>query len=139
MDYEEYRKTYFVHPQPAPRFEFAGIRGASIFVEDYDAAVEFYSKVLGPPCYIETEDPTRGWQLGDTWLTLFQSKESGPKNTEINIQMRSAEEADRLQAAFKEAGAKGPAPGDVFMYDPIHYCPVQDPFGTSLLIFSVKK
>ena len=139
MDYETYRNTYFVDPQPEERFTFAGIRGACLFVREYEAAVEFYSTVLGPPNYIEKEDHTHGWKLSNTWLTLFPGKEASPRNVSIEIQMKSPEEADRLQATFIEAGASGASPSDEFRYDPIRFCPVTDPFGTELLIFSVSQ
>ena len=137
MDYETYRNTYFVDPQPEERFTFAGIRAACLFVREYEAAVEFYSTVLGPPNYIEKEDHTHGWKLGNTWLTLFPGKEASPRNVSIEIQMKSPEEADRLQTTFIEAGASGASPSDEFRYDPIRFCPVTDPFGTELLIFSL--
>jgi hypothetical protein len=50
--------------------------------------------------------------------------------------MQTPAEAERLQAAFIKAGASGKAPSDQMMYEPIRFCPVQDPFGTSILIVS---
>jgi uncharacterized glyoxalase superfamily protein PhnB len=138
MDYEKYRETYFVEPQPEEKFEFAGIRGACLYLREYEAAIEFYSNVLGPPNYIENEE-THGWKLGNTWLTLFPGSEASPGNISVEIQMKSAEEADRLQATFIEAGARGASPSDEFRYDPIRFCPVTDPFGTELLIFSLSQ
>ena len=138
MDYETYRNTYFVDPQPEEKFTFAGIRGACLFVREYEAAVGFYSNVLGAPNYIEGEQ-THGWKLGNTWLTLFAGKEAATSNVSIEIQMKSPEEADRLQATFIEAGASGASPSDEFRYDPIRFCPVTDPFGTELLIFSLSQ
>ena len=40
------------------------------------------------------------------------------------------EEAERLHAAFLEAGGKGDPPSDSLMYVPIRYCFLTDPFGT---------
>ena len=71
MDYEEYRKSYFVDPPPEPRFELTGVRGIALFYEDYAPAVAFYQAVLGPAAYVEGEG-TRSWKIGDTWLTLLQ-------------------------------------------------------------------
>jgi len=53
---------------------------------------------------------------------------------ELNIVMQSPAEADRLQAAFIEAGGVGEAPSDELMYEPVRFCAVQDPFGTNILI-----
>ena len=135
MDYESYKKSYFVYPQPEPKFEFVGLHGIALFINDYEAAVAFYSEVLGPPGYVEGKF-TNGWRIGDIWLTLFPSESDGPKNTEIHFLVNSPDEADRLHQAFIDAGGKGEEPSDQLMYEPIRYCSVQDPFGTNLLIVS---
>ncbi len=133
MDYEAYRKQFFADPPPQPRFAFVGLHGATLYFSDYAAAVTYYRRVLGAPAYIEGEN-THGWQLGDTWLTLLKGQAGSPHNVEVTIVMRSAQEAERLQAAFVEAGGVGEAPSDQLMYEPVRYCPVRDPFGTSILI-----
>jgi len=135
MDYESYKKSYFVNPQPETKFEFVGLHGIALFINDYEAAVAYYSEVLGPPGYVEGKF-TNGWQIGDIWLTLFPSEAGGPKNTEIHFLVNSPDEADRLHQAFIDAGGKGEEPSDQLMYEPIRYCSVQDPFGTNLLIVS---
>ena len=135
MNYEEYRQNHFTDPQPPQKFGFVGIRNAVLFFEDYQAAVEYYTQIFGPPGYVEGEN-TRGWQVGDTWLTLFPAKDGGPKNVEINLVMKTPQEAERLQQAFMAAGGRGASPSDELMYIPIRYCPVTDPFGTSILIYS---
>lgn len=48
--------------------------------------------------------------------------------------MSSVQEAERLQAAFIEAGGEGVVPSDQLMYEPVRYYPVRDPFGTNILI-----
>ena len=48
--------------------------------------------------------------------------------------MKTPKEAERLQAAFIEAGGTGPGPSDQLIYEPIRSCPVRDPFGTDILI-----
>ena len=53
MDYEAYPKAYFVTPQPPPRFEYVGFNGISLYFSEYDAAVGYYERVLGPPVYSE--------------------------------------------------------------------------------------
>ena len=133
MDYKEYQKAFFADPLPDPRFEFVVIRGISLYYKEFDAAVQYYSLVLGPPVYIEGEF-TRGWRIGDSWLTVFQANDGNPQNAEATIVMNSPEEAERLQKAFIKAGGLGGDPSDELMYEPIRMCPVQDPFGTNFII-----
>jgi catechol 2,3-dioxygenase-like lactoylglutathione lyase family enzyme len=134
MDYDTYRQRYFVDPRPEPRFD-AATRGATLFYEDYDQAVAFYTEVLGPPAYVEGEG-TKSWILDGTWLTLLKGKNGNPSNVEIPFATSSPEEADRLQAAFIAAGGSGPVPIDTLMGQPVRYCPVTDPLGVELLIYS---
>ena len=63
MDYAAYREAYFVDPPPEPRFAHGGVFGVALFFEQYAEAVDFYSRVLGPPGYVEG-DNTRGWRIG---------------------------------------------------------------------------
>ena len=55
---------------------------------------------------------------------------------EVNLELETPAEAERLQRAFIEAGGEGPAPTHQLMYEPIRSCPVCDPFGMELLIIS---
>jgi hypothetical protein len=135
MDYQTYYQKYFTDPQPEPRFKYKGLDGLALFFSDYAAALEYYARVLGPPAYIEGDD-TRGWRIGDSWLTLFPSPAGNPQNVEVQIVMETPEEAERLQAAFIAAGGTGENPSDQLMYGPIRYCPVKDPFGTDVLIIA---
>jgi len=135
MDYDAYRRSYFVEPEPEPRFEVVSTGGAVIFIEEYERAVAYYREVLGEPAYVEGSS-THGWRLGDSWLTVFPSRDGGPRNTEIQILTRSPEEAERLRAAFIAAGGSGPEPSDELMYEPIRSCPVTDPFGTDILVYA---
>jgi len=135
MDYEEYCKAYFREPMPKPRYRFGGFAGVALFVQDFDAAVEFYQQVLGPPAYTEGSG-TQGWQIGSGWLTLLRGKSGAPQNVEVILDMETPEEAERLQIAFIKAGGEGPAPSNQLMYEPIRFCPVRDPFGTNILIIS---
>lgn len=136
MDYEAYRQAYFVEPAPPEKFQFMGIHGVTLFFEDYEAVVQYYQSVLGQPAYVEGES-TRGWRLGNTWLTLLQGESGSPENVEVQIFTRTPQEAERLQQAFIAAGGSGGDPSDQLMYAPIRYCPVVDPFGTNLLIYSL--
>ena len=79
---------------------------------------------------------TRGWRLGNIWLTIFPAKAGNPQNTEVIIQATTPKEAERLHAAFIEAGGQGTPPSDELMYDPIRFCYVEDPFGTRFIIVS---
>jgi catechol 2,3-dioxygenase-like lactoylglutathione lyase family enzyme len=135
MDNESYRRNYFVDPQPEPRFEYLGLHGVTLFFSDFKAAVEYYTRVLGSPAYVEGEG-TRGWQLGNTWLTLLEWEKGSPRNVEFNIVMKTSQDAERLQTTFIEAGGNGEPPSDQLMYEPVRFCPVVDPFGTNILIFS---
>ncbi len=135
MDYETYRKSYFTDPSPEPRFHFNGSFGITLYYEDYNNAIAFYQEVLGPPGYVEGKS-TRGWAIGSGWLTLLQGKSGNPSNVEVSLQMETPAEAERLQKAFLQAGAKGVDPSDQMMYAPIRACPVVDPFGVDIMIFS---
>ena len=135
MDYESYREKYFTKPAPEQRYEFEGLYGTTLFFEEFESAVSYYSKVLGQPAYVEGEG-TRGWRLGNTWLTLLMGKNGNPRNMEMNIIMQTPDVADRLQAEFIAAGGQGEAPSDELMYEPVRFCSVQDPFGTNILIIS---
>ena len=135
MNYEEYRNAYFTDPMPKALFRFSGSFGVTLYFEDFDLAVAYYQQVLGPPAYVEGKG-TRGWPISNGWLTLLQGKSGNPYNVEVALQMETPKEAERLQQAFIEAGGKGPSPSDELMYEPIRSCPVRDPFGTEILIFS---
>lgn len=135
MNYLEYREAFYVKPAPAPRFQFAGTFGTTLFFAEYDAAIAYYSQVLGDPAYVEDKD-TKGWQIGAGWLTLLRGQSGNPENVEVQFWVDTPEEAERLQSAFIEAGGTGSPPSDQLMYVPIRSCQVRDPFGTDILIAS---
>jgi hypothetical protein len=135
MNYDEYRNAYFTDPMPNPRYRFNGTFGVTLYFEKFDVAVAFYQQVLGPPAYVEGKG-TRGWQIGNGWLTLLEGKSGNPRNVEITLHMETPKDAEKLHQAFIEAGGKGSAPSDELMYEPIRSCPVRDPFGTEILIIS---
>lgn len=138
MDFETYKKEFYTDPPPKPRFKFGGAFGISLFYKNYSAVIAYYEKVLGPPNYVEGAG-TRGWRIGDGWLTLFQGKSGYPQNIEVTFVMETPEEAEALQQAFIEAGGSGNPPSDELMYESIRFCSVTDPFGTALLIISPLK
>jgi uncharacterized glyoxalase superfamily protein PhnB len=134
MDFETYRKAYYTAPQPEPRFDFGGgIRGAVLYYEDYPGALDFYTRVFGPPNYKEGET-THGWRLGESWLTLFPSKAGSPANIEVPFYLPSRESVDALYAALIEAGAQGEPPSENLMYRPVYIALVTDPFGATLML-----
>lgn len=133
MDYETYRRLYFVQPPPRPRFPFAGINGVSLYIHEYERALAFYEAVLGPPAYVEGEW-TRGWRIGNDWLTLFPARAGGPSNMDLTIELATAEDVGRLCDAFIAAGATGEPPSDQLMYEPVRYASVTDPFGTVIVM-----
>lgn len=132
MTYEEYKKAYIVDPPPEPRFAIA-VRGASLYFADYQAAVDYYTAVLGPPGYVEG-DGTRAWILGGTGLTLLKGGTGAPSNAELMLEAESPAEVDRLHAAFLAAGGSGDPPVDTLMYRPVRYASAVDPFGTVITI-----
>jgi len=133
MDYAVYRKAFFVDPPLETQFGFSGLFGVALFFQPYDEAVAFYTRLLGPPAYVEG-DNTRGWRIADSWLTLFPAREGNPSNAEITLLVDSPADVDRLRQAFVEAGGTGEEPFDDLMYEPLRLCPVADPFGTAFLI-----
>jgi hypothetical protein len=133
MDYEKYRKANFAHPPPEQHYQFVGSFGTTLYYEDYQGAIAFYERVLGPPSYVEGEY-TRGWPIGNGWLTLLRGKNGNPQNVEITLELASSEEAEALQREFISAGAEGQALSDQLMYRPIRACPVIDPFGLEIMI-----
>ncbi len=121
------------------RGRIKGLRFPSFYIEDYDRAVEFYSKVFGSP---DTDQPEiKGWKLGDTWLTLFPSKAGAspgenPRNAEFAIEVSSPDEVDHLRKLMLDAGASGGwEPQDTEMYVPMRFAFVEDPVGIRVDIY----
>ena len=135
MDYDAYVKANFQQPQPEPRFQFTGSFTVTLYFADYERAVAYYTAVLGPPAYVEGTG-TRGWPIGEGWLTLLKGGNGRPQNMELSLMMSTPAAAEALQSAFIAAGGKGPQPEDTLMYWPVRVCPVTDPFGMEILIFS---
>jgi hypothetical protein len=111
VDFEAYRSAYFVDPPPHQQYRFTGSFGATLFFEDYDSAIDFYARALGPPSYLES-DGTRGWPIGGGWLTLLKGSQGNPQNVEITIELETVHDAEALQRDFISAGAIGQAPSD---------------------------
>lgn len=135
MDFDTYHKAFFLNPQPEPRFSFSGNFGLTLYYQDFEDAIAFYTQVLGPSGYQEGNS-TRGWRIGEGWLTLLRGKQGNPKNMEITFELKTVQEAEVLQRAFIQAGAQGSPPSDQLMYAPVRICPVTDPFGVDIMIFA---
>ena len=135
VDFYAYRDKFFVTPAPEQHFHFKNAFGITVYYEDYQAAISFYEEVLGPPVYVEGEG-TRGWPIGNGWLTLLMGSQGNPQNVEITLELETAAEAEGLQAAFVKSGANGQAPSDQLMYRPVRCCPVVDPFGLQIMIIA---
>jgi len=121
-------------PNSGARFGIVGVNYVDIYVKDYRAALDYYTEVFGPAEYIEGDD-THGWRLGRTWLTVFPAADGNPRNVCFSIEMTSTLEADKLHQAFIKAGGKGEAPRETRMYENMYYCPVEDPFGSRILVY----
>ncbi|NJN18520.1 MAG: hypothetical protein HC822_20820 [Oscillochloris sp.] len=135
MDFNAYRQQFFAQPPPPPRFAFVGLHGLTLYFALFSEAVAYYQEVLGSPEYQEG-DNTRGWRIGNTWLTLLQGSSGSPQNVEVMIAMQAPEQVERLHAAFAAAGGVVVTPpSKQIMYEPVHYSLVRDPFGTAILIF----
>ncbi|MEJ2759557.1 MAG: hypothetical protein P8046_13835 [Anaerolineales bacterium] len=128
MDFEEYRARYFTDPSPKPKYPFIGVCGATLFYQEYPAALAFFRQVFGEPAYVEG-DFTHGWRIGESWLTVFPAKEGSPANLEVPVYLQTAEAVDALYAAFIAAGAMGDPPQNTLMYVPVYMTVVTDPFG----------
>jgi PAS domain-containing protein len=139
MDYQEYRAKY--HKNTTPRYNFDRGFSAALYTAEYAKAVDFYSVALGEPQYVEGEN-TRGWRIGDSWLTLFplealdgyDGQRAALNPVELQFHLEGEAELRRLRSALLAAGAQGPEPSEELMYVPLLFAPVRDPFGNRLLL-----
>jgi catechol 2,3-dioxygenase-like lactoylglutathione lyase family enzyme len=121
-------------------YTVVGLKYFTIYVDDLPAAVDFYTRVLGAPEVLE-DGKVHGWNLGNTWLTVFPSRGShygtgSPRCAEFALEVSSPEEVDQLLEALLAAGAKpGWDPEDTWMYERMRFAYVVDPFGTTVDIF----
>jgi len=127
---------------PTPKFTVVGLNFVSLYFNDYDKAVEFYTGIFGKfDFYKEEGEKLYGIRMGSTWLTIFPSeigtqKDSNPHNTEFAIQVTTPEEVDVLYQLFLDAGAKDcMVPQDTVMYDKMRFCCVDDPFGVRIDVY----
>jgi len=109
----------------------------TVYVNDFEAAVAFYSKAFGEPEYSEDRDRILGWKMGATYLTVMTADpDRNPCNAEFAIQVARPEEVDLLHRTLVEAGATGFWDArDTVMYQPMRYAVVDDPFGVRIDIY----
>jgi len=131
---------------PKRPFTIVDLNYISLYFADLDKTVAFYTAVFGEPDSADPNHPLYGWQMGNTWLTLFSSKigtnpAANPANTEFAIQVASAEEVDMLHQRLVDAGAKNFwAPEDTQMYEKMRFSCVDDPFGVRInVIYPLNK
>ena len=126
------------NPKP---FKIVDLNFVSLYFVDLVKAVDFYTALFGPPDQVYEAGPHYGWELGATWLTLFESKDgtavhSNPHNTEYAIQVAEPGEVDRLFAALVAANCQPlHTPEDTEMYVPMRFCCVDDPFGVRIDVY----
>ena len=119
-------------------FNIVDLNYVSLYIEEFQAAIEFYTDVFGAPENVDEGGEIIGWRMGATWLTLFPSKESphpgsNPRNAEFAIQVAKPNQVDALYQAFIDAGAKkGWEPFDTEMYEAMRFSNVDDPFGVRI-------
>lgn len=119
-------------------FQIVDLNYVSLYFADLDEAISFYGQVLGPPRIVEEDPIIYGWQMGQTWLTLFPSRggtrqDSNPRNAEFAIQVSAPTEVDVLYEALIAAGAQPCSPpSNTRMYEPMRFACVDDPFGVRI-------
>lgn len=122
-------------------FQIVDLSYVSLYFNDLQEAIAFYSDVFGAPKVVENEPVIYGWRMGATWLTLFPSrggvsKSSDPRNAEFAVQVREPQEVDALYQALIAAGAKEcMKPEDTEMYEPMRFACVDDPFGVRIDVY----
>jgi hypothetical protein len=123
-----------------PVFKILDLNYVSLYLEKLDEGVKFYSEIFGPPIY--KEGGLYGWKMGATWLTLLPSsagtcKGKNPRNTEYAIQVEKPEHVDLLYNKLIEKGSIAcMKPQNTWMYEPMRFACVDDPFGVRIDVYS---
>ena len=126
--------------ESSPSFNIVGLNYVSLYFKEFEEAVEFYTKAFGNHTYKEGE--IYGWPMGSTYLTFFPSRngtstDSNPCNTEFAIQVASPTDVDAIYNHLLSLGAKTcMVPEDTWMYEPMRFACVDDPFGIRIDIYS---
>ena len=125
--------------EEAGGFRVVDLNYVSLYLEDLDRGVEFYGELFGPPVY--EEGRLRGWRMGATWLTLFPSDAGScagenPRNAEYAIQVERPGQVDVLYRRLLDLGSVVcREPEDTWMYEPMRFACVDDPFGVRIDIY----
>lgn len=121
-------------------YTIRALRYPSFYLADFEAAVAFYTSVLGAPQTDEAQ--LKGWRLGDTWLTLFPALGLAPaggvnpRNGEFAVEVAAPAEVDALHAALLAAGGTScMGPQDTEMYTPMRFAAIDDPFGIRVDVY----
>ena len=128
-------------PNSGNPFQIVGLNYVSLYIKDFQVAIEFYSQVFGIPETADQEGQIYGWRMGSTWLTVFPSKtgthkDSNPRNSEFAIQVSAPNQVDALNQALVDAGAKNCwTPEDTSMYEQMRFACVDDPFGVRIDVY----
>lgn len=118
------------------KFGITTLGFVSVYARDHAQAEAFYSSVFGPAEQVMAG--IVGWKLGDTWLTLLESRmgtqpDSNPRNIEFAIVVDEASKVDDLFHDLVAAGASPLThPEDGEMYVPMRFAAVDDPFGVRI-------
>ena len=130
-----------VQPLQQRPYQIVDLNYVSLYVNDIQNAIAFYSQVFGAPESVDERRMIFGWRMGATWLTVLPSPAgiqpaSNPCNTEFAVQVSAVDEVDRLYQALIQAGAKVcMPPQDTAMYEPMRFSCVDDPFGVRIDIY----
>ncbi|MGE3853497.1 MAG: VOC family protein [Planctomycetota bacterium] len=117
-----------------------GLNYVTCYVEDYDAALDFYTRMFGER---ENREPA-GWRMGSTWLTVFPARPessapvpgANPRNAEFAIQVSRPVEVDALYNRLLAEGCTScMKPQDTVMYESMRFSCVDDPFGMRIDVY----
>jgi predicted enzyme related to lactoylglutathione lyase len=112
----------------------------TLYYEDFEEAVQFYSQLFGPP-EVGQQSHANGWRMGATWLTLFRAKAgptpgANPCGTEFAVQVADPQDVDDLYRRMMELGAaEVMPPQNTEMYEPMRFACVDEPLGVRIDIY----
>lgn len=123
------------------KYDIVSLNYVSLYFKDHQAAIEFYTRIFGEPQLNHNGGAIIGWELGNTWLTVFHAKEGtdpsrNPCNAEFAIHVGSDVEVDRLYNDLMAADCSSVwMPEDTEMYEPMRFAAVDDPLGVRIDIY----
>ncbi len=128
-------------PEPITKSSVIGLGYFSVYVLDFERAIAFYSRVFGPPKASAASGRHHGWQMGNSWLTVFDgavgaSVAANPRNAEFALQVTTVAEVNALYDALIAAGGTAAMkPAGTEMYEPMYYGCLDDPFGLRIDVY----